>query len=169
MGRIDAETETLIPTRQGGFFDDRQPIAFDSKRGSEAGELSPTLRSMTHDKSHQNGGGQVAIAIRTAQTSSNGCEIDENGKAYTLDGAQGQAVQQAMSVRRLTVRECERLQSWPDDSTLNRAVLKLEGNIWHPTGKVIQQADGPRYKQIGNGVTSVVAEWLGVRTKRFSV
>jgi DNA (cytosine-5)-methyltransferase 1 len=37
------------------------PVAFDCKRGSEAGEVSPTLRSMTHDKTHQNGGGQVAV------------------------------------------------------------------------------------------------------------
>ncbi len=32
------------------------------------------------------------ISVRTAQTSSNGCGIDESGTSYTLDGAQGQAV-----------------------------------------------------------------------------
>lgn len=43
------------------------PICFSSKdSGNDAGELSPTLRSMNYDKSHINGGGQVAIAFRAA-------------------------------------------------------------------------------------------------------
>ena len=41
-----------------------QIIAFTSKDyGGDAGPLSPTLRSMGHAGSHQNGGGQVAVAI----------------------------------------------------------------------------------------------------------
>lgn len=51
-------------------------------------------------------------------------------------------------VRRLTPRECERLMGWPDDWTR-----------WTDTGK--EQADSHRYKQIGNGVASPVAEWVG--------
>ena len=39
--------------------------------------------------------------------------------------------------------------------------LILEGNEWKATGKVIKQADGPRYKAMGNAVTVNVAEWLG--------
>lgn len=39
------------------------PIAFSCKdHGADAGEISPTLRSMTHDGSHANGGDQVAVA-----------------------------------------------------------------------------------------------------------
>jgi site-specific DNA-cytosine methylase len=41
--------------------------------------------------------------------------------------------------------------------------LALEGNEWKATGKVVKQADGPRYKQMGNAVTVNVAEWLGER------
>lgn len=38
-------------------------VAFTSKdHGADASEVSPTLRGMGHDKSHANGGGQVAIA-----------------------------------------------------------------------------------------------------------
>lgn len=38
-------------------------LAFSSKdHGGDAGNISPTLRSMGHDKSHANAGGQVAIA-----------------------------------------------------------------------------------------------------------
>ena len=39
--------------------------------------------------------------------------------------------------------------------------LTLEGNEWKATGKVLKQADGPRYRQQGNAVTVNVAEWIG--------
>lgn len=51
-------------------------------------------------------------------------------------------------VRRLTPRECERLMGWPDDWTR-----------WTDDGR--KQADSHRYKQIGNGVASPVALWVG--------
>lgn len=42
-------------------------IAFSCKdHGADAGDVSPTLRAMEFDKSHANGGGQVAIAFRAA-------------------------------------------------------------------------------------------------------
>lgn len=63
MGRIDAESETLIPVNRCAFDD--APIAFTSKdNGRDASSnLSPTLRSMGHAASHPNGGVQVAIAM----------------------------------------------------------------------------------------------------------
>jgi DNA (cytosine-5)-methyltransferase 1 len=51
-------------------------------------------------------------------------------------------------VRRLTPRECERLQGWPDDHTR-----------WDDTGK--EMADSARYKMCGNGISAPVAQWLG--------
>jgi len=74
---------------------------------------------MSHDTSHANAGGQVAIT---------------NG----------------LWVRRLTPRECERLQGWPDDWTRYRA-----------DGREI--ADGPRYRMVGNGVAAPVAAWIARR------
>ena len=44
------------------------PVAFSCKDyGADAGEVAPTLRSMGHDKSHANAGGQVAIALNARQ------------------------------------------------------------------------------------------------------
>ena len=38
-------------------------VAFSCKdHGAEAGEIAPTMRSMGHDSSHANGGGQIAVA-----------------------------------------------------------------------------------------------------------
>jgi DNA (cytosine-5)-methyltransferase 1 len=82
--RYDAESQTLVAFQQNSRDEVRyiggdgqivgalaaeagmkqqNYIAFSSKDiGRDAGELPLTLRSMNHDKSHANGGGQVAIA-----------------------------------------------------------------------------------------------------------
>jgi DNA (cytosine-5)-methyltransferase 1 len=70
-------------------------------------------------------------------------------------------VRENLTVRRLTPIECERLQGFPDNWTAEKMELILEGNEWKATGKVVKQADGPRYRQQGNAVTVNVAEWIG--------
>jgi DNA (cytosine-5)-methyltransferase 1 len=71
--------------------------------------------------------------------------------AYTLEArAEAQAVASAMQVRRLTPRECERLQGFPDDYTL----ITVRGK---------PAADGPRYKALGNSMAVPVMAWIGKR------
>lgn len=70
-------------------------------------------------------------------------------------------VRENLTVRRLTPIECERLQGFPDNWTSEKMELTLDGNEWKATGKVVKQADGPRYKAMGNAVTVNVAEWIG--------
>lgn len=70
---------------------------------------------------------------------------------------QGQetCIQQGMAVRRLTPRECERLQGFPDDWT---------AIPWR--GKPASDCpDGPRYKAIGNSWAVPVARWVGRRVQ----
>jgi DNA (cytosine-5)-methyltransferase 1 len=87
----------------------------------------------------------------------------------TLDIVDGETVEGmcemrgATMVRRLTPMECERLQGFPDGWTSKRMELELEGNEWKPTGKVEEQKDGPRYRQMGNAVSVPVAEYIGRR------
>ena len=58
-----------------------------------------------------------------------------------------------MVVRRLTPRECERLQGFPDDWT------KIPYR-----GKPAEECpDGPRYKAIGNSMAVPVMRWIGER------
>lgn len=57
-----------------------------------------------------------------------------------------------MAVRRLTPRECERLQGVPDDYTL--IPINRGGGY---------AADGPRYKSLGNGFARPVVQWIGER------
>lgn len=56
-------------------------------------------------------------------------------------------------VRRLTPRECERLQGWPDDHTRYRAD-ETEISI------------SARYRMIGNGVSAPVAQWVAENLAR---
>ena len=65
-------------------------------------------------------------------------------------------VAQGMQVRRLTPRECERLQGLPDDWTL----IPWRGK------PAAECPDGPRYKGIGNGQTVNVMRWLAERIKK---
>ena len=61
-----------------------------------------------------------------------------------------QFIRNVMAVRRLTPRECERLQGFPDDYTL-------------VTYRNKPSADGPRYKALGNSMAVPVMRWIGER------
>jgi len=169
-------------------------IAFTVKdHGGDASEdLSPTLRSMGHDGSHANGGGQVAVAYRASPNKGvyeTGDRVDalttgtdpnshpvavafqpriaRNGRGQpeevcpALNGADAGATSDmrpvaaipsvdGWAVRRLTPRECERLQGFPDDWTL----IEWRGK---------PAADGPRYKAVGNSMAVNVMRWIGTR------
>lgn len=60
------------------------------------------------------------------------------------------AIVSPLAVRRLTPRECERLQGFPDDYTAIPYRNK-------------PAADGPRYKALGNSMAVNVMRWLGMR------
>jgi DNA (cytosine-5)-methyltransferase 1 len=64
-----------------------------------------------------------------------------------------QFLRQAMAVRRLTPRECERLQGFPDDYTLVEYRKK-------------PAADGPRYRALGNSMAVPVMRWIGERIQQ---
>lgn len=100
-------------------------VAFSSKDyGADvAVDLSPTLRAMNHAGSHANGGGQLAVK------------------------------HPGMQVRRLTPRECERLQGFPDDYTL----------IPWKRRPADECPDGPRYKALGNSMAVPVMNFIGRR------
>lgn len=77
--------------------------------------------------------------------------------SYTISTRQDQTMFQpdecGYVVRRLTPRECERLQGFPDDWTLID---------WKGKG-VGKCPDGPRYKALGNSMAVPVMRWIGER------
>ncbi|HCW0424833.1 TPA: DNA cytosine methyltransferase [Pseudomonas aeruginosa] len=77
-----------------------------------------------------------------------------HGDSHANAGGQV-AVQNTTGVRRLTPRECERLQGFPDDYTL----IPWRGK------PATECPDGPRYKAIGNSKAVPVVRWIGRRLK----
>jgi DNA (cytosine-5)-methyltransferase 1 len=63
------------------------------------------------------------------------------------------AVLHSMAIRRLTCKECERLQGFPDDWT----------KIPYRNKEADQCPDGPRYKACGNSMAVPVMRWIGER------
>jgi DNA (cytosine-5)-methyltransferase 1 len=246
------------PLKVGGLAGSPVAIAFSCKdSGQDAGEVSPTLRSMAEDKDNANGGGQVAVFDPNQVTCPDNRSQPQEGISHSLpakgnapvafsimpmnsgtdykaretdvaqplmaggpvggnqggdfvaqafkashytrdkDGAPsetcpplsadadkgdqdplafvegghgvtmnevteplasgggkpGQGYAAAMTtsaVRRLTPRECERLQGFPDDFTL----VPYRGK---------EAADGPRYKALGNSMAVPCMRWIGER------
>jgi len=94
------------------------------------------------------GVGAVAFA-NTAGDTDIGYRVEQ---APPITGRHGDPgiVMHRIQVRRLTPRECERLQGFPDDYTL----IPYRGKL---------AADGPRYKALGNSMAVPVMAWIGRR------
>jgi len=137
MGRQDGETETLIP------FDTTQVTSEANYSRPRAGDPRHPLAAGAH---------APAVAFHT---SGYGAQVDRY-KAATLQASdarlsnQVSGVIQGKSVRRLTPRECERLQGFPDDYT----AIPYRGK---------PAADGPRYKALGNSMAVPCMKWIGRR------
>lgn len=130
------------------------PVCFSAKdHGADAmQDLSPTLRAGGHSKSHANAGVMPAIAFDTTQITSaaNYSNPKPGDPCHPLAAGAHPPAVAGSAVRRLTPRECERLQGFPDDFTL----------VPH-RGKPM--ADGPRYKMLGNSMAVPVVRWIGER------
>lgn len=126
------------------------PISFGTKDhgGDALDNLSPPLRAGTHHHSHSNGGVMPAVAFADLAD-----PIAANQqRTYTREGTHNFRLSNVAhtdyQVRRLTPRECERLQGFPDDYTL----IPYRGKL---------AADAPRYKALGNSMAVPVIHWLG--------
>lgn len=167
--RIDAETETLLVAhslRAEGFDASEDgtgrgtpliPIPFDTTQiTSKANYSNPRPGDPCHPLAA--GVHAPAIAFDCKSSGQNGFAIGEvagtqramgHANSHTNGGGH-QAVAYGSAVRRLTPRECERLQGFPDDYT---AILR---------GSSVA-ADGPRYKALGNSMAVNAMRWIGNR------
>jgi DNA (cytosine-5)-methyltransferase 1 len=148
--------------------------------GADAGDLAPTLRAGGHASSHANGGCMPAVAFAENQRGElvtsdtmgalkvGGGKPGQGYPAVAFDARQSDViqygdlsgpldtdghtigVQSGYAVRRLTPRECEKLQGFLPDYTL----IPYRGK---------PAADGPRYKALGNSMAVPVIRWIGER------
>lgn len=137
-----------------GTGDSMPLVAFSSKdSGADAAEnIAPTLRAQNFDKSHINGGGQVAIAetyYSREYRQDSIYPVDRPANALTVSNTR---IQQSYTVghvvRRLTPTECARLQGFPDD--------------WNKS-----QSNSVRYRQFGNAVAEPVVRWISRKLVTF--
>lgn len=63
--------EHVVPLASGQH---PPPVVFDCKQSGEGGEVSPPLRALSHDKSHANAGGQLAVAFSTKESGKDATE-----------------------------------------------------------------------------------------------
>lgn len=176
MGRIDFETETMIVHgNQDPSTSKSVAFALGRNNGQENAiaiplqEVGKRTGSSTTDTRAGIGigdesdpmytlqaGARHGIAMSVSLRGREGGAIAELGSdvGSTLRASGGGGdkahVLTEMAVRRLTPRECERLQGFPDDYTL----VPVRGK---------PAADGPRYKALGNSMAVPVMRWIGAR------
>lgn len=125
--------------------------------GIDGGDVGYSLRANPSRSGDKGDGGvncTLAVAGAFNWQSGGDCRgLELKDTAQTLTKEQTPATLHGMAVRRLTPRECERLQGFPDDYTLIP---------WR--GKPADECpDGPRYKALGNSMAVPVMHWIGKR------
>ena len=131
-----------------------------SRAGTQSGGITLCM-------AHGQGGAEIRIDSAPTLTCNHEAPIVVNGRqdpcvsdtAFAL-GCQHNGMDNVLlgghTLRRLTPRECERLQGMPDDHT------RIP---WR--GKPADDCpDGPRYKAIGNSMAVPVMRWIGERMRQ---
>jgi DNA (cytosine-5)-methyltransferase 1 len=150
---IGGEQATALRASQGGG-DKPHVLAFQT-RGSnvDIGDVSGTFGS---NADRASGSAPMAFTLHGAdKTVSTATQTELAGSIRTkppgsIENSSTTVAFNGSAVRRLTPRECERLQGFPDDYTL----VPFRGK---------PAADGPRYKALGNSMAVPVMRWLGER------
>jgi DNA (cytosine-5)-methyltransferase 1 len=138
-------------------------VSFESRYARNGRGAPSEIASPLKAQSGQSGKGDAAPLVvipikKTHGSGGNGAKRNAlNGEdgdpMFTLDQVSQHGVMRASAVRRLTPRECERLQGFPDDYTL----------IPWRNGMA---ADGPRYRALGNSMAVPVMAWIGRRIQQ---
>jgi DNA (cytosine-5)-methyltransferase 1 len=115
-----------------GFRDDGQAFTLEARGVPQSVAMAVNFRGRENGTQIELGGEQATAVRAGGGTSSKSHALVHSG------------------VRRLTPRECERLQGFPDDYTL----IKFRGK---------PAKDSPRYRAIGNSMARPVMLWIGQR------
>jgi DNA (cytosine-5)-methyltransferase 1 len=152
-GAITGDVAATLSTRSGtGCETGPTVLAFDTTQVTSKANVS---NPKPGDPCHPLAAGAHAPAIAFTQVSdclTSAYGTKWNGNASANNGSLF-ALSPAMAVRRLTPRECERLQGFPDDYTAIPWRKKTADLC----------PDGPRYKSLGNSMAVPVMRWIGER------
>ena len=169
MGRLDFESETFVThsLRADGFDASEDgtgrgtplvPVAYRTSPNCGAwdtGDRVDALTTGTDPCSHILAFSSQERAVSENLENGTGGKGWQEGIGYTLEARNKvQACATASAVRRLTPRECERLQGFPEKTTEGFTAIPYRNK---------PAADGPRYKAIGNSMAVPVMRWIGRR------
>ena len=150
--RLDAESETFVIA--GTLNANGRAAGSATQQDAHAGLLvAHALRADGFDASEDGTGRGTPIIPVTTIAFHGAQDPDVSGDVthpLGRNNGQDQHLFTQMRVRRLTPRECERLQGFPDDYT------KV------PRGKKMA-SDGMRYKALGNAMNVACMRWIGER------
>jgi DNA (cytosine-5)-methyltransferase 1 len=120
-----------------------QPISFSGQMSNPQTDVDMTQTLQTKNP--------MAVCLMDQGGSVMNIEHDMTGTLRRETHGHEPVVMQSMAVRRLSPKECERLQGFPDNYT----------NIKEKC------PDGPRYKALGNSMAVPVMAWIGARIQQY--
>ena len=138
--RLDAETETMIPS-----FSIQGNLIGRDAGGPQGVGVSGDGVMYTLTKADVHGVAQPMVLMDQGGSVMNVMQDGTVGTLRRETHGHEPSVLTNMAVRRLTPIECERLQGFPDDYT------NIKSNC----------PDGPRYKALGNSMAVPVMRWIG--------
>ena len=152
------ETDIAQPIMAGGPVGGNQggdfivePVPFDTTQITSAANYSnPKPGDPCHPLAAGAHPPAVAFDLRGREGGAQFKGPHDTANIRAASGGSSRSYVAAMQVRRLTPRECERLQGFPDDYTLVPYRNK-------------PASDGPRYKALGNSMAVPCMAWIGQR------
>ena len=121
------------------------------------GRITHTLRAEGADASEDGTGrGTPIVTAMTVHATQTPITAEEMSPCLASESQIGVQTQPGLAVRRLTPRECERLQGFPDDWTLVPIGTTK-------AGVVKMASDSVRYRALGNSMAVPVMAWIGQR------
>lgn len=173
MRRQDYETETVVPVAFGHNKPAAHTMRIDDV--TDALQASPSsnpaiayqcqgtnvgpMGTLRQGNGNETGGVPFIVKSANSHDKQNHAKetdvarsLDVNG-SFSMGNQGGTLVKERYAVRRLTPRECERLQGFPDDWTL----VPFKGK---------PATDSPRYRAIGNSMAVNVVRWIGRRIQQ---
>jgi len=128
------------------------------------GQRMSALTSEGADASEDGSGRGTPIVFDPQQVTNPDNRSQGRAKgSYALNAKGTMSVARGATIRRFTPLECERLQGFPDGWTC--LCMPLEAWVEDPCAAMFacKCPDGPRYRALGNAVTTTVPRWLAPR------
>ena len=147
-------TRNLSDEEKGDVWFADKPGALNTFSGSEGNQFDAIVEMEEKDEDIYEGPHIVDMGAGkgSANVSEDQSPTPSTGDSHAVFGGNDGPAYPVP--RKLTPKECERLQGWPDTWTK-----------WgiNPAGEKVEMSDGARYKMCGNGITANVAAWIARR------